>query len=71
MKMSYAQVRNDSYKVISFPVYFESTSIDGIHFPVGGTLTVWKETKLLSLTVSECSEFGDRGGCKKSIPKCG
>ena len=26
MKMRYACVRNDPYKVISFPVYFESTS---------------------------------------------
>ena len=43
-----------------FPVYFESTSSDEIHFPVGGTLTIWKETKLSSLTVSESSEFRNR-----------
>ena len=42
MKIRCARVRNDPYKVISFPVYFESTCrnemeqvTDEIHFPAG------------------------------------
>ena len=69
--MHYARVRNDPYKVISYPVDFESTSSDEIHFPVESTSTVWKEKKWSSSTVSESSEFRNWGGCKKSIPKCG
>ena len=41
-ELRYARVRNDPYKVINFPVYFESTSRNGMQQV---TVAVWIPTE--------------------------